>query len=55
MEKKSVNFTLRMSPEQRFQLEFIAHKEGRTTTSLINYWLKQDIENWNQTKKNVKK
>ena len=51
MAKESVNFTLRMPPEQKLQLELIAHKEGRTLTNLINRALQQYINNYNCVKK----
>ena len=51
MAKDSVNFTLRMSAEQKLQLEMIAHKEGRTLTNLINRALQQYINNYNGVKK----
>ena len=50
-ENKTVNFTLRMTPEQRFQLDRIAHEQSRTTTNLINMILKQYIEEWHSVKK----
>lgn len=51
MTKESVNFTLRMSAEQKLQLELIANKEGRTLTNLINRVLQQHINNYNCVKK----
>jgi predicted DNA-binding protein len=51
MTKESVNFTLRMPPDQKLQLELIAHKEGRTLTNLINRALQQYINNYNSVKK----
>jgi predicted transcriptional regulator len=41
---ESINFTLRMSSEQKFQLDKIAYKEDRTVTNLINMVLKNYIE-----------
>ena len=49
--KDSINFTLRMTAEQRFQLERIANNESRTVTNLINMILKQYIEDYNGVKK----
>ena len=49
--KDSVNFTLRMSAEQRIELEKIAGKEDRTVTNLINMVLKNYIERYNGVKK----
>lgn len=49
--KESTNFTLRMPTSQRFQLEYIAKKEDRTVTNLINMVLKQYIEEYNSRKK----
>lgn len=49
--KDSVNFTLRMSVEQRLELEKIAQKEDRTVTNLINMVLKNYIERYNGVKK----
>ena len=51
MDKKTVNFTLRMTPELRFQLERIAHNEDRTLTNLINMVLKKYIDEYNGEKK----
>ena len=42
--KESTNFTLRMSVDQRLELERIAKKEDRTVTNLINMALKRYIE-----------
>ena len=47
----SINFTLRMSASQRFELDRIAHEQSRTTTNLINMVLKQYIEKWHAEKK----
>ena len=49
--KESVNFTLRMSVEQRLELEKIAQREDRTVTNLINMALKNYIERYNGKKK----
>jgi hypothetical protein len=49
--KESINFTLRMSVEQRLELEKIAKKEDRTVTNLINMVLKNYIERYNGAKK----
>ena len=49
--KESVNFTLRMSVEQRLNLERIAKNEDRTVTNLINMVLKNYIERYNGVKK----
>ena len=49
--KDSVNFTLRMSVEQRLNLERIAKNEDRTVTNLINMVLKNYIERYNGVKK----
>ena len=49
--KDSVNFTLRMSVEQRLNLERIAKNEDRTVTNLINMVLKNYIERYNGEKK----
>ena len=45
--RESVNFTLRMSAEQRIELERIAKKEDRTVTNLINMALKRYIDMYN--------
>jgi predicted transcriptional regulator len=50
MNEKTVNFTLRMTPELRFQLERIAHNEDRTLTNLINMALKRYIDVYNGQK-----
>lgn len=49
--KESINFTLRMSVEQRLELERIAKKEDRTMTNLINMALKRYIDMYNGQKK----
>ena len=49
--KESVNFTLRMSVDQRLALEKIAAKEERTITNLINVAIKRYIEMYNGEKK----
>ena len=49
--KETTNFTLRMSIEQKFALEKIAHIQDRTLTNLINVVLKQYIEEWETLKK----
>ena len=40
-----------MPVSQRFQLECIAKKQGRTITNLINYVMSQYIEDYNKAKK----
>lgn len=49
--KETTNFTLRISVEQKFALEKIAHCQDRTLTNLINVVLKQYIEEWEEAKK----
>lgn len=49
--KESINFTLRMSVDQRLELEKIAEKEDRTITNLINVAIKRYIEMYNGEKK----
>jgi predicted transcriptional regulator len=49
--KDSINFTLRMSVDQRLELERIASKEDRTVTNLINMALKRYIDMYNGVKK----
>ena len=49
--KDSINFTLRMSVEQRMELEKIAAREDRTITNLINMVLKNYIERYNGSAK----
>ena len=49
--KDTINFTLRMSADQRLQLEKIAKNEDRTVTNLINMVLKNYIERYNGVKK----
>lgn len=51
MNEKTVNFTLRMTPELRFQLERIAHNEDRTLTNLINMALKRYVDMYDGVKK----
>lgn len=48
---ETTNFTLRMPTSQRLQLEFIAKKESRTVTNLINMILKQYVEEYGRAKK----
>jgi predicted DNA-binding protein len=50
VKKESVNFTLRMSAEQKLQLELIAHREGRNLTNLINRALQQYIDEYQRKK-----
>ena len=49
--KESVNFTLRMSVDQRLALEKIAAKEDRTITKIINVAIKRYIEMYHGQKK----
>ena len=49
--KETTNFTLRMTTEQKFALEKIAHCQDRTLTNLINVVLKQYIEELEAIKK----
>ena len=49
--KESVNFTLRMSVDQRLALEKIAAKEDRTITNIINVAIKRYIEMYHGQKK----
>jgi hypothetical protein len=49
--KETINFTLRMTNEQKFELDKIAYKEDRTVTNLINMVLKNYIERYNGVKK----
>ena len=49
--KETTNFTLRMTIEQKFALEKIAHCQDRTLTNLINLALKKYIEEWEELKK----
>lgn len=48
---ESTNFTLRMSVEQRLELQKIADKEDRTITNLINMVLKNYIDRYNGSAK----
>lgn len=50
MDLKTVNFTLRMTPELKFALEKIAHNEDRTLTNLINMALKRYVDIYNGKK-----
>ena len=50
MNEKSINFTLRMTPELKFQLEKIAHNEDRTVSNLINMALKRYVNEYNGEK-----
>lgn len=49
--KDSINFSLRMPVDLRLELEKIAKNQGRTVTSLINYVMKQYVEDY-KSKKN---
>ena len=49
--KDSINFTLRMSVDQRLELERIAKLEDRTVTNLINMAIKRYIEMYEGVKK----
>ena len=49
--KESINFTLRMSVDQRLELEKIAEKEDRTITNVINHAIRRYIEMYNGVKK----
>ena len=49
--KDSINFTLRMSVDQRLELERIAKLEDRTVTNLINIAIKRYIEMYEGVKK----
>lgn len=51
MNEKTVNFTLRMTPELRFQLERIAHNESRTLSNVMNIALKRYVEMYEGQKK----
>ena len=46
-----MNFTLRIEPNLRFQLERIAHNEDRTLTNLINMALKRYVDVYEGAKK----
>lgn len=48
--KETTNFTLRMTVDQRLELERIAKQEDRTVTNLINMALKRYIELYNGEK-----
>lgn len=49
--KETINFTLRMSIEQKLDLERMAYEQDRTVTNLINVILKKEIEEWESQKK----
>ena len=49
--KETINFTLRMSIEQKLNLERMAYEQDRTVTNLINVILKKHIEEWEKQKK----
>lgn len=48
--KETTNFTLRMTVDQRLELERIAKNEDRTITNLINIAIKRYIEIYNGQK-----
>ena len=43
---KSINYTLRMNPEFKFQLEKIAYEQGRPLSNLITHWLTEKMEEY---------
>ena len=49
--KETINFTLRMTIEQKLDLERMAYEQDRTVTNLINVILKKEIEKWESQKK----
>lgn len=49
--KETINFTLRMTIEQKLDLERMAYEQDRTVTNLINVILKKQIEEWEKGKK----
>ena len=51
MKESKMNFTLRIEPNLRFQLERIAHNEDRTLTNLINMALKRYVDVYEGAKK----
>lgn len=51
MNENKINFTLRIQPELKFQLERIAHNEDRTLTNLINIALKRYVDMYEGEKK----
>lgn len=51
MNEKTVNFTLRLTPELRFALERIAVNEDRTLTNVMNIALKKYVTDYNGVKK----
>lgn len=51
MKENKINFTLRIEPSLKFQLERIAHNEDRTLTNLINMALKRYVDVYNGVKK----
>lgn len=51
MKENKVNFTLRIEPSLKFQLERIAHNEDRTLSNLINMALKRYVDVYNGVKK----
>jgi len=51
MKESKINFTLRIDPSLKFQLERIARNEDRTLTNLINMALKRYVDVYNGAKK----
>lgn len=51
MKENKVNFTLRIEPTLKFQLERIAHKEDRTLSNIMNIALKRYVEIYEGQKK----
>ena len=50
MSIKSINYTLRMEPQFKFQLEKIAYEQGRPLSNLITHWLTEKMEEYETEK-----
>jgi predicted DNA-binding protein len=46
MSIKNINYTIRFSPEFKFQLEKIAYEQGRPLSNLITHWLTEKMEEY---------
>lgn len=47
MKENKINFTLRIEPTLKFQLERIAHNESRTLSNVMNIALQRYVDMYN--------
>lgn len=50
MSIKNINYTIRMTPEFKFQLEKTAYEQGRPLSNLITHWLTEKMEEYEAEK-----